>query len=62
MPAHAAARMGDARMDINRNQFFMAGLVLLFLGLQFRATESVVLTKIFSFRVRLSARTVTENR
>lgn len=31
-------------MDMNRNQFFMAGLVLLFLGLQFRAIESVVLT------------------
>jgi hypothetical protein len=30
-------------MDINRNQFFLAGLVVLFLGLQFRAIESIVL-------------------
>ena len=31
-------------MDINRNQYFLAGLVLLFLGLQFRLIESVDLT------------------
>ena len=30
-------------MEITRNQFFMAGLVLLFLGLQFRAIDSVEL-------------------
>ncbi len=30
-------------MEITRNQFFMAGLVLLFLGFQFRAIESVEL-------------------
>ena len=31
-------------MDINRNQYFLAGLVLLLLGLQFRLVESVELT------------------
>lgn len=31
-------------MDINRNQWFMAGLLLLFLGLQFHAIDSLVLT------------------
>jgi len=31
-------------MDISRNQYFLAGLVLLFLGLQFRLVESFVLT------------------
>ena len=31
-------------MDINRNQYFLAGLVLLLLGIQFRATDSVVLS------------------
>ena len=31
-------------MDVNRNQWFMAGLVLLFLGIQFRLVDSVVLT------------------
>ena len=30
-------------MEITRNQFFMAGLVLVLLGLQFRAIESVEL-------------------
>lgn len=31
-------------MDINRNQWFLAGLVVLFLGLQFRVVDSFVLT------------------
>ena len=31
-------------MDINRNQWFLAGLVLLLLGLQFHAIHSFVLT------------------
>lgn len=35
-------------MDINRNQFFLAGLVVLFLGIQFRMVESAVLTPRFT--------------
>jgi uncharacterized membrane protein len=35
-------------MEINRNQWFMAGLVLLLLGLQFRAVDSMVLTPEFT--------------
>ncbi|MBN2477141.1 MAG: hypothetical protein JXB62_21210 [Pirellulales bacterium] len=31
-------------MEINRNQYFLAGLVLLFLGIQFRLVDSFVLT------------------
>ena len=31
-------------MELNRNQYFMIGLVLLFLGIQFYMTHSVVLT------------------
>ena len=31
-------------MELNRNQWFLAGLVLLLLGLQFRMVDSVVLT------------------
>lgn len=31
-------------MDLNRNQFFLAGVLLLMLGLQFRLVDSVVLT------------------
>ena len=31
-------------MEINRNQWFLAGAVLLFLGLQFRMVDSLVLT------------------
>jgi len=31
-------------MDINRNQVFLAGLVLILLGTQFRAVDSLVLT------------------
>lgn len=31
-------------MELNRNQWFLAGLVLLLLGLQFRMIDSVVLT------------------
>ncbi|MGD9128677.1 MAG: hypothetical protein PVH19_14975 [Planctomycetia bacterium] len=31
-------------MELNRNQYFMIGLVLLFLGIQLYATHSVVLT------------------
>lgn len=30
-------------MDINRNQWFMLGLIVLFLGIQFRVVESFVL-------------------
>jgi len=31
-------------MEINRNQWFMAGLLMLFLGLQFHGIDSFVLT------------------
>lgn len=31
-------------MEINRNQWFLAGVVLLFLGAQFRMVDSLVLT------------------
>ena len=31
-------------MEINRNQYFLAGLVLLFLGIEFRMVETLVLT------------------
>jgi len=31
-------------MDINRNQWFLAGLVLLYIGIQFRMVDSFVLT------------------
>lgn len=31
-------------MDVTRNQYFLAGLLLLFLGIQFRMVETVVLT------------------
>lgn len=32
-------------MEINRNQYFLAGLVVLFLGLQIRSVESYVLNE-----------------
>ncbi|MBM3999237.1 MAG: hypothetical protein FJ297_06805 [Planctomycetes bacterium] len=32
-------------MEFNRNQYFLAGLVILLLGLQFRAVETFTLTK-----------------
>jgi hypothetical protein len=35
-------------MEISRNQFFMAGLVLLLLGFQFRAIEAVELKEQFA--------------
>jgi hypothetical protein len=35
-------------MEISRNQFFMAGLVLLLLGIQFRAIEAVDLKEQFA--------------
>jgi hypothetical protein len=35
-------------MDINRNHFFLAGLVVLLLGIQFRMVESAVLTPRFT--------------
>ncbi|MFH1923325.1 MAG: hypothetical protein ABIP48_25970 [Planctomycetota bacterium] len=35
-------------MDVNRNQWFMSGLVLVFLGLQFRSIDAVVLTPEFT--------------
>jgi hypothetical protein len=31
-------------MDINRNQYFLAGLVLIFLGIQFHMVDTIVLT------------------
>ncbi len=41
-------------MDINRNQFFTAGLVILLLGLQFRVVDTVTLNPKFT---RLMAET-----
>jgi hypothetical protein len=35
-------------MEISRNQFYMAGLVLLLLGIQFRMIDSVELTEQFA--------------
>lgn len=35
-------------MDITRSQFFFTGLVLLFLGAQFRMTETITLTPEFT--------------
>jgi hypothetical protein len=35
-------------MEITRNQFFMAGLVLILLGIQFRMVESVELKEQFA--------------
>jgi hypothetical protein len=32
-------------MELNRNQFFMAGLVVLFLGIQFRVINSLTLNE-----------------
>ncbi len=32
-------------MEISRNQYFMAGLVILLLGIQFRLVDSVVLSE-----------------
>ena len=32
-------------MEVNRNQYFLAGLVVLFLGLQLRAVETFVLNE-----------------
>ena len=32
-------------MELNRNQFFMAGMVLLFLGIQFRMLDSFTLNE-----------------
>ena len=32
-------------MDMNRNQYFLAGLIILALGLQFRMVESVTLNQ-----------------
>ena len=34
-----------SNVDINRNQYFMAGLLVLFLGVQFRMIDSYVLTE-----------------
>ncbi len=31
-------------MDVNRNQYFLAGMLLLFMGIQLRAVDSYVLT------------------
>jgi len=35
-------------MEFNRNQYFLAGLVLLFLGIELRMVDSVVLTSEFT--------------
>jgi len=35
-------------MDINRNQYFLAGLVLLLLGIQFRVVDSYTFTPEFT--------------
>ena len=35
-------------MDVNRNQWFLVGLVVLLLGAQFRMTDSLVLTPEFT--------------
>ncbi len=35
-------------MDVTRNQYFLAGLILLSLGAQFRMTDSVTLTPEFT--------------
>jgi hypothetical protein len=35
-------------MELNRNQYFLAGLVLLFLGIEFRMIDSLVLTPDFT--------------
>jgi hypothetical protein len=35
-------------MDITRNQYFLAGMVVMFLGLQFRLVDSVDLTTEFA--------------
>ena len=35
-------------MDMSRSQLFFAGLVLLFLGIQFRVTETITLTPEFT--------------
>ncbi len=32
-------------MEINRNQYFLAGIVLLFVGIQFRLVDSVTLNE-----------------
>ena len=38
-------------MEINRNQYFMAGLVLLFLGIQFHMVDAYVLNEKASQRL-----------
>lgn len=35
----------DEEMEFNRNQYFMVGLVILFIGLQFRFVETFVLSQ-----------------
>lgn len=46
IPAGAPAPFrGAAAMELNRNQFFLLGLVILFLGLQFRLVDSFVLNE-----------------
>jgi hypothetical protein len=44
----ALARKEGAAMEITRNQYYMAGLVLLFLGIQFRFIDTVELTPEFT--------------
>jgi hypothetical protein len=36
-------RSAEGAMEINRNQYFLAGIVLLFVGIQFRLVDSVTL-------------------
>ena len=46
--AQPSAPLEGGIMEITRNQFFMAGLVLLLLGIQFRAIEAVELKEQFA--------------
>lgn len=41
----AEASSRDAEMDVNRNQYFMFGVVILILGIQFRYVDSFVLNE-----------------
>ena len=52
-------------MELNRNHYFLIGLVLLFLGIQFRMVESVTLnaktSEFIARRMRSSGGTVTDS-
>lgn len=43
--ASAKLGMGESAVEFNRNQYFLAGMVLLFLGYQFRMVESFTLNE-----------------